>query len=41
MVVKDRGTVMGTRMKRSKLLDQLVALKIDAAYYQAKDAPRC
>ena len=36
VVVKDRGKVMGTRMKRSKLLDRLVTMKIDAAFYEAK-----
>jgi chemotaxis protein histidine kinase CheA len=35
-VVKDIGKVMGTRMKRSRLLDTLISLKIDAAYYEAK-----
>lgn len=37
VVTQDRGKVMGTRMKRSKLLDKLISLKIDAAYYEAKE----
>lgn len=40
VVVKDIGKVMGLRQRRAKLIDKLVSLKIDAAYYTAKGKSR-
>ena len=37
VVAKDIGKVMGMRMKRAKMLDKLVSMKYDAAYYEAHE----